>query len=205
MPELKMKIDALLNDFGIENEKSGKIETYLKLLDKWNKSYNLTAIRDITEMLDRHIADSLSIAKWLEGKRFIDVGTGPGLPGIPLAIIFPDRQFTLLDSNGKKTRFLQEAKRHLGLDNIEVINDRVENYRPVDLFDGILSRAFTSLEDMVNKTQHLCLDEGHYFAMKGQYPEAELQGITKPYKVLPLHWSDNSSERHLVIISQKRG
>ena len=207
MPDLKNEINALFNGFSITHteQQTQCINDYINLLEKWNKAYNLTAVRDVKEMLDRHIADSLSIASFIEGHRFIDVGTGPGLPGIPLAIIFPDREFFLLDSNGKKTRFLQEAKNRLGLQNIEIINDRVENFRPALLFDGVLSRAFATLDDMVSKSSHLCNAEGCYYAMKGQYPGVELQAITKTYKVHPLHWSDNAAERHLVVISQKRG
>ena len=207
LPEFTGDIKNLLEIFNIEYsiEQVKKIEDYVKLLDKWNKTYNLTAVRDVNEMIERHIADSLSIAGFLQGKCFIDVGTGPGLPGIPLAIIFPEKQFVLLDSNGKKTRFLQEAKRQLKLTNVEIVNERVENYNPQKRFDGILSRAFSSLDDMVMKTRHLCCENGHFFAMKGQYPEVELQAIRKPYKVHPLYWAGHLSDRHLVIISQTRG
>ena len=175
----------------------------INLLDKWNKAYNLSAIRNIHEMLDRHLIDSLSIAKAIEGERFIDVGTGPGLPGIPLAIFYPDKQFSLLDSNGKKTRFLQQAKMELGLANIEVFNERVEEHQTDKPYDGVLSRAFASLQDMLDGAGHLCAENGHYYAMKGLYPEMELQAISKPYKVQAITWSGNEVERHLVVISQQ--
>lgn len=179
-----------------------QFNNYLNLLDKWNKTFNLTAVRDINEMLERHLIDSLSIAEYIEGERLIDVGTGPGLPGIPLAILFPEKKFCLLDSNGKKTRFLKQAKIELNLKNIEVVNARAEEFQPSEKFDAILSRAFSSLQDMINGTDHLCKKEGIFFAMKGQYPQMELQAITKPYKVQTIGWPGNQVERHLVIISQ---
>ena len=175
---------------------------YINLLNKWNKAYNLTAVRNIDEMLNRHLIDSLSIANLVKGEKLIDVGTGPGLPGIPLAIFYPEKSFHLLDSNGKKTRFLQQAKLELMLDNVTVINDRVENVQLKPKFDGVLSRAFTTLEDMLAKTAHLCDSSGHFYAMKGIWPETELQAVSKPYKVHALDWPGNDTERHLVIIEQ---
>ncbi len=190
-------LDLDSNDFKID-----KLNSYINLLEKWNKAFNLTAIRDINEMLDKHLVDSLSIAKFIIGERFIDVGTGPGLPGIPLAILYPDKQFYLLDSDGKKTRFLQQAKNELQLENIEIVNQRVEDFHPEFTFDGVLSRAFASLQDMVKGAEHLCAESGHFFAMKGQYPEMELQAIKKPYKVQAINWPGNELERHLIIISK---
>jgi len=127
---------------------------YLKLLHKWNKAYNLTAIRDPEQMLSLHLLDSLSIIPFVSGENIIDVGTGPGFPGIPLAIFYPERKFTLMDSNGKKTRFLFQVKNELGLENVTEIQSRVEAYQPTQQFDAITSRAFTSLSDMVDKTSH---------------------------------------------------
>ena len=151
-------------------------------------------------MLDRHLTDSLSIAPYIEVDRLIDVGTGPGLPGIPLAILYPEKHFHLLDSNGKKTRFLQQSKLELGLGNIEVINDRVERVNIEPKLDGVLSRAFTTLEDMLEKSEHLCAQGGQFYAMKGLWPEDELQPVEKPYKVHSLNWPGNDTERHLVVI-----
>ncbi len=204
MPDLRNDIVKNLKkiDLLITEEKIEKLNYFLNLLHKWNKAYNLTSVRDINEMLEKHIVDSLSIVKYIEGERLIDIGTGPGLPGIPLAILFPEKFFVLLDSNGKKTRFLQQAKTELGLTNIEIINDRAEQYKPCILFDEILSRAFSSLEEMLTNTEHLCKDGGRFLAMKGQYPETELQAVKKPYKVQAIEWPDNQAERHLVIISQ---
>lgn len=204
MPDLSRQIiqKAALLELELCDTKVSLLNSYINLLDKWNKAYNLTAIRDINEMLDRHLVDSLSIAKHIQGERFIDVGTGPGLPGIPLAILYPEKHFTLLDSNGKKTRFLNQSKIELGLDNISIINDRIENCHPQQKFDGVLSRAFATLEDMLEGSEQVCEEGGHFYAMKGVYPEIELQAIGKPYKVQPIHWQGNQDERHLVIISQ---
>ena len=150
---------------------------YLELLVKWNRAYNLTAIRDPAQMVSRHLLDSLSIAEHLSGRRVLDVGTGAGLPGIPLAIVFPDREFHLLDSNGKKTRFLFQVKTELGLDNISIHNARVESFTPIERFEVVLSRAFASLLDMVSGCRHLLSEGGRLLAMKGNYPEQELLAI----------------------------
>ena len=204
MPDLIRDIETKLVKINIDADENQKslFNSYINLLDKWNKTYNLSAIRDINEMLDRHLIDSLSIAAYIDGNRFIDVGTGPGLPGIPLAILYPEKHFSLLDSNGKKTRFLQQTKIELQLANIEIFNERVENHQTTECYDGVLSRAFASLEDMISGSEHLCAENGHFYAMKGQYPELELQAITKPYKVQAIDWQENQAERHLIIISQ---
>jgi len=156
---------------------------YLYLLQKWNKAYNLTAIRDLDQMITRHLLDSLAIYPWLSGSRIIDVGTGAGLPGIPLALTHPQCQFVLLDSNGKKTRFLREVKRVLQINNIEIEQSRVENYRPEQGFDTVISRAFSDLGQMLDWTGHLIAESGQWLAMKGRYPETELNTITRPYQV----------------------
>ncbi|WP_461516313.1 16S rRNA (guanine(527)-N(7))-methyltransferase RsmG [Porticoccus sp.] len=177
---------------------------YLNLLLKWNRAYNLTAIRDPLEMLGLHLLDSLSIASFVQGERIIDVGTGPGLPGIPLAICFPERSVTLLDSNGKKTRFLFQVKTSLGLDNVQEVQSRVEAYQPQQLFDAVTSRAFSSLLDMVDKCSHLLAPEGRFYAMKGQYPEQELSDLPKHYNVVVSHQlkvPGVEGQRHLVEIA----
>lgn len=156
---------------------------YLTLLQKWNKAYNLTAIRDPLEMISKHLMDSLAILPFIQGKHIIDVGTGPGLPGIPLALAKPDYQFKLLDSNGKKTRFLHEVKRTLPLDNVEIIESRAENYRPSQGFDTVVSRAFSSLSQMITWTSHLVAKDGLWLAMKGLYPKEELTSLTLPWQV----------------------
>lgn len=156
---------------------------YLDMLERWNKAYNLTAIRDPFDMIHLHLLDSLAISDELEGDDFIDVGTGPGLPGIPLAILNQDKNFTLLDSNGKKTRFLFQVKLELGLANMSEVNKRVEEFNPQKTYDCVLSRAFSSLRDMVQNCQHLLNPNGYFLAMKGKLPQTELSQLPKNYKV----------------------
>lgn len=160
---------------------------YLALLVKWNRAYNLSAIRDPGQMLSLHLLDSLAVAPHLTGERFADVGTGAGLPGIPLAILFPERHFTLIDSNGKKVRFLFQVRNELGLDNVRELQDRVESVRLDPPVDGVLSRAFASLADMVDGCAHLLAPSGRCYAMKGQWPENELSALPKPFKVFATH------------------
>ena len=186
------------------NEKQlNQLLNYLDLLERWNKAYNLTAIRDPFDMINLHLLDSLAISAELQGDRFIDVGTGPGLPGIPLAIINQNKNFTLLDSNGKKTRFLFQTKLELGLDNILEVNQRVQDFHPKQTYDCVLSRAFSSLGDMVENCQHLLNQNGYFLAMKGKLPQAELSELPKNYKVEKLS-SINvpgvEGQRHLIKI-----
>lgn len=186
------------------NEKQiNQLLNYLDLLERWNKAYNLTAIRDPFDMINLHLLDSLAISVELQGDRFIDVGTGPGLPGIPLAIMNQNKNFTLLDSNGKKTRFLFQTKLELGLDNILEVNQRVQDFHPKQTYDCVLSRAFSSLGDMVENCHHLLNQNGYFLAMKGKLPQTELRELPKNYKVEKLH-SINvpgvEGQRHLIKI-----
>jgi 16S rRNA (guanine527-N7)-methyltransferase len=156
---------------------------YVELLNKWNKAYNLTSVRDTSDMLVKHIMDSLMVGDVLKGNSFIDVGTGPGLPGIPLAILYPDKKFVLLDSLGKRITFLRQVVFQLKLQNVTPVLSRVEKYQPETLFDGVLSRAFASLEDMVNWCQHLITNEkGRFFALKGQFPREEIEQLPEHIK-----------------------
>lgn len=173
---------------------------YLSLLNKWNAAYNLTAIRDMEAMVNKHLLDSLAILPWLQGDYILDVGTGAGLPGIPLAIAQPNRRFVLLDSNGKKVRFLNEVKRQLALTNLEVVQFRVENYRPEQGFDTVTSRAFSSLEQMIYWTEHLIAEQGIWLAMKGRYPEEELSALDKNYQVHAYSVAGVEGERCCVLI-----
>ncbi len=152
----------------LDDEKVTKLLQYLELLQKWNKVYNLTAIRDPQEMLVKHLLDSLAVVPHITPTRLIDVGTGGGLPGIPLAICYPDATIDLLDSNSKKTRFLIQAKAELGLTNTQVIHGRVEEYHPEPLYDAVISRAFAALEDMLYWTNDLLPAGGVWWAMKAQ-------------------------------------
>ena len=154
-----------------------KLLAYVGLLAKWNRVYNLTAVRDPSEMVTRHLLDSLSVASHLRGLRVLDVGSGAGLPGIPLALAKPEWQFVLLDSNGKKTRFITQSCIELGLTNVSVASCRIEDYRPQTQFDSIISRAFSELSAMLVATGRLCKPDGVMLAMKGEYPIAELAGV----------------------------
>ncbi|STX50037.1 glucose inhibited division protein B GidB [Legionella busanensis] len=177
---------------------------YLLLLSKWNRTYNLTAVRNLDDMVIKHLLDSLAILPWIYGKRIIDVGAGAGLPGIPLAIANPSLEIVLLDSNGKKVRFMQEAKRLLHLDNVIVEQSRVETYRPTLGFDTVMSRAFSSLAQMITWTQQLVAPSGIWLAMKGRYPEDELQGISFPYQVKAYSIPGLEGERCCVIIKNNK-
>ena len=176
---------------------------YLALLIKWNKAYNLTAVRDPDEMVSRHLLDSLSVISFIENGRWLDVGSGGGMPGVPLAIMFPERRFTLLDSNGKKTRFLTQVKLELKLANLEVIHSRVEEFRPPVPFSGICSRAFSSLQDFSDWTRHLGNGDTHWLAMKGVQPDDELQALPADFRLQScdvLKVPGCQGQRHLLIL-----
>ncbi len=178
---------------------------YLALLHKWNRAYNLTAVRDPLQMVSRHLLDSLSVGEFISGERIIDVGTGPGLPGIPLAILHPQKAFTLLDSNGKRTRFLQQVKMELELPNISIHNGRVETHQPQPLYDEVISRAFASLLDMLSWTADVCAENGRFLAMKGQYPGDELEQLPPQFRLQSAHRllvPGSDAERHLLIINR---
>lgn len=176
-----------------------KLIEYLKLLEKWNRVHNLTAVREPAQMVVLHLLDSLSVLPHLEGKTSIlDVGTGAGLPGIPLAIARPDLEVTLLDSNHKKTTFLAQAKAELGLANIRVETARVETYRPQRLFDVVVSRAFSELSDFVTQARHLVQPGGELLAMKGVYPFDEIARVPDTHRVA------NVQELHVPLLDAKR-
>jgi 16S rRNA (guanine527-N7)-methyltransferase len=176
---------------------------YLALLHKWNQAYNLTAIRDLHSMVTLHLLDSLAILPMIHGTRILDVGTGAGLPGVPLALANPALHVVLLDSNGKKIRFLQEVKRALALDNIEVIQTRVERYHPTSSFDTVTSRAFSNLKQMLDCTEHLIAPDGIWLAMKGRHPEAELACMNRAYRIESYTVDGIDGERCCVIVENK--
>ncbi|WP_426661829.1 16S rRNA (guanine(527)-N(7))-methyltransferase RsmG [Rhodanobacter aciditrophus] len=158
---------------------------YQALLERWNAAYNLTAIRDPAEMVTRHLLDSLAILPFVQGQTLADLGTGPGLPGIPLAIAAPGRQILLVDSNGKKVRFLREAIRALKLDGVRALQSRVEDVE--GQYDCVTARAFASLADMLAWGGHLLAPGGVWLAMKGKTPEEELAGVPPGFAVRGVH------------------
>lgn len=186
----------------IDADTQQKLIDYLKLMIKWNKAYNLTAIRELDSMVIRHLLDSLSILPYIDASPVLDVGTGAGLPGIPLALCRPDYQFVLLDSNGKKTRFLTQAKIELAIDNIEVIHSRIEDYQPGNSFEIITCRAFAALNTILDRTQHLVTSTTRIMAMKGKEAMPELAEGYRQQNVYKLQvpWLDE--ERHLIEITR---
>lgn len=185
-------------------EQQGQIEDYLALLVKWNKVFNLTAVDAPEQMMSRHVADSLSIVPYLDGDSLLDVGTGAGLPGLIIAIVRPDIQVTLLDSNAKKTRFLQQVKAQLSLSNVTVVHCRIEQVT-LPQFAMITARAFASIRQIIDLTGRHCDDAGSLLLMKGVYPHEELQTELKPFTlrdVIPLSVPGSDAERHLVRLNR---
>ncbi|MFF7707279.1 16S rRNA (guanine(527)-N(7))-methyltransferase RsmG [Pseudomonas sp. NPDC007930] len=177
---------------------------YLALLIKWNKAYNLTAVRNPDEMVSRHLLDSLSVLPHIgDEQRWLDVGSGGGMPGIPLAIMFPGKSVTTLDSNGKKTRFQTQVKLELGLANLQVVHSRVEQHVPAQPYAGIISRAFSSLEDFANWTRHLGDVNTRWLAMKGLHPADELVALPADFTLQEAHAlavPGCQGQRHLLIL-----
>ncbi|HSC48592.1 MAG TPA: 16S rRNA (guanine(527)-N(7))-methyltransferase RsmG [Gammaproteobacteria bacterium] len=182
---LKPGLAALKLDLPAGSEE--KLLAFVELLQKWNRAYNLTAVRDPEEMLVKHVLDSLAVLPYVVHGPVLDVGTGAGLPGIPLAVAQPDMQFTLLDGNGKKARFVTHAAGALGLANVTAVQSRVEDYRPESGFATVLSRAFASLGDFLRLAGHAAAPGGRLLAMKGAHPEQELADIPAGYKLLGVH------------------
>ncbi|HGE6058701.1 TPA: 16S rRNA (guanine(527)-N(7))-methyltransferase RsmG [Vibrio cholerae] len=209
MNPLRVKLDALISktSLTVTEQQREQLVGYVQLLDKWNKAYNLTSVRDPMEMLVKHILDSLVVSPHLVGERFIDVGTGPGLPGIPLAIMHPDKEFVLLDSLGKRIRFLKQVIHELKINNVLPVQSRVEEFDPESGFDGVLSRAFASMTDMVNWCQHLPKpNAGVFLALKGVRPDDEITLLPEWCSVTDikaLQVPELEGERHLVILSRK--
>ena len=201
------EMSVVLTETQIEN-----LLAYIREFEKWNKAYNLSAVRDVRQMVARHLLDSLSVVPYFLTSKYstenvIDVGTGGGLPGIPLAIMFPHKQFTLLDSNGKKTRFLFHVKTLLNLTNVNVENCRVEEFAPAQLFNAVISRAFASLQDMTEGCTHLLREQGVFLAMKGIYPEDELVPIVEKIaliETIKLQVAETDGERHLLVMQSKK-
>jgi len=198
------KLSSLLKaaNISLSDQQKQQLTGYVEMLHKWNKAYNLTSVRDPQQMLVRHIMDSIVVEPHLQGNRFIDVGTGPGLPGVPLAIVRPDAHFTLLDSLGKRVRFLKQVQHELKLDNIEPVQSRVEEYNEPP-FDGVISRAFASLNDMLGWCHHLPAENGLFYALKGVVPTDEIASLPDRFtlqQTVKLFVPELEGERHLVII-----
>ena len=204
-----MKLDKLLQqglqDMGMElaTPVQEKLLAFLELLEKWNRSYNLTAVRDPEQMVPRHLLDSLTVLPYLQGPRVLDIGTGPGLPGIPLALARPDLEFVLLDSNAKKTRFATQAMHELGLKNVGIVQERVEKFHPEIKFDTLIARAFASIPDMLAASRHLCAARGRFLVMKGVFPQEELAAVTDGYRaeVKALRIPGLDAARHVVVLT----
>lgn len=199
------KLNSLLAqaEINLTDQQKMQLVGFVRLLDKWNKAYNLTSVRDPMDMLVKHIMDSVVVSPYLQGQRFIDVGTGPGLPGLPLAIINPDKHFVLLDSLGKRISFIRNAMRELELNNVEPVLSRVEQYQPESLFDGVLSRAFASLKDMTDWCKHLPASNGRFYALKGIYQQQEVIELSENFQiseVIALNVPELIGERHLVML-----
>jgi len=196
-------------DIGMALDSSGA-EALLKLVDELeagNAQFNLTAIRDRLGMLRKHVLDSLTVQPYLRGSRIADIGTGAGFPGLPLAIVNPQRRFTLVEATGKKARFVEQTALRLGCDNVQVEHARAESYRPFELFDTVVARALSSLADFAAYAGHLCAPDGRLLAMKGKRPDEEISALPKSFRVLAVHRlkvPGLDDERHLVELSPSR-
>ncbi|MBN2689002.1 MAG: 16S rRNA (guanine(527)-N(7))-methyltransferase RsmG [Gammaproteobacteria bacterium] len=203
---MQQLLQKALSELGLacNNKQQEQLLSYVKLLQKWNKAYNLTAIRDEREIFIKHIFDSLSIAKHIKGNRILDLGTGAGLPGIPLAILFPDKKFVLLDTNGKKTRFLLQVKLWVGLDNVDVIHARAEEYQTNQKFDVITVRAVGKISNFLWAFEKLLKPNGELLLMKGVYPEVEMKHINYELSVYNIQVPFLKAARHLVCLKRDK-
>lgn len=179
-----------------------QVEAYLAALQKWNRVFNLTAITNPDEMLTHHIFDSLAVGRFLSAQHYLDVGTGAGLPGMILAILFPEKHFTLLDSNSKKTSFIKQTAHQLGLKNVSVITSRIEIYQPDVLFDGVISRAFSELSAFIDHCAHFVKDGGALFAMKGPKALEEVKSLAQSYELEKIKVPYLAEERYLVVVTK---
>lgn len=191
------------NKLVLSDQQIDKLVQYLELMQAWNKVFNLTNITSPKEMVYLHIIDSLLTAPFISGKRLLDVGSGAGLPGIPLAILHPDQEWVLLDKVNKKTRFQTQAIAELGLKNVQAIHSRAEEFHPSQQFDQIVSRAYASLSLFIETTRHLLRKNGTFIALKGRYPHEELAEISGESTVTPISVVGMTLERHIVCIANK--
>ena len=203
----RVDADALshgLASLELRPELAGPLHQYRDLLVRWNRVYNLSAVRDPQAMIARHLLDSLAVLAWLPQGRLLDVGTGPGLPGIPIALAQPNRAVALLESNGKKVRFLRQVCLEMQLDNVEVVASRLEDYRPDALFDGVICRAFTDAVSFWHGVERLLSPQCPALAMKGRVQPEELAGVEQAgvsCRWQPLWVPGLDAERHLLIMT----
>jgi 16S rRNA (guanine527-N7)-methyltransferase len=178
---MKDKLKAGLKSLGLDPklQPCEQYLAYIALLHKWNQSYNLTAVKQPEEMLTRHVLDSLTVLSFIKGHDCLDIGTGPGLPGLILALALPETRWVLLDSNQKKTRFLRHVKAELAMDNVEIVQSRVESFKPEINFDTVICRAFAPLERILELTQHLITEDNQLLAMKGKQALDEIDALGK--------------------------
>ncbi|MES2624027.1 MAG: 16S rRNA (guanine(527)-N(7))-methyltransferase RsmG [Pseudomonadota bacterium] len=208
MPELEEKLQAGISalHLSLPDQAQQKLLAYLYQLHKWNQAYNLSGIKNIEEMLTLHILDSLAMAPYIDGQDIADVGTGAGLPGVPLAICFPEKKFTLIDSNSKKTRFIFQTASLLELPNVHVVHKRVGDYDCHQQLDIVTSRAFSSLNDFVTSSQHMLREQGRFLAMKGLVPQEEITDLPTEFCVFaihPLNVPGTQANRHVIDIRRK--
>lgn len=202
-----LKKALIENGHVLSSERISQLAHYLMLLQKWNEVFNLTAIKNERDAIYLHILDSLTVAPYVKGKHILDVGSGAGLPGIPLVICYPEKEWVLLDKNNKKTRFLIQVIAELKLRHVQVVKARCEDFHPPNCFDSILSRAFGTIKMFAETTQHLLCAQGLLIAMKGKYPQTELDNLKSPFVVKSVDRVEikgMDAMRHIVCLRKKK-
>ena len=190
--------------FALTPAQAAALDAYLDLLEKWNRVHNLTAVRDRAQMVTRHLADSLSVREWIAGQRVADVGSGAGLPGVPLAIVLPETHFALVEPRAKRVRFLRQVAIELRLHNVEVVASRAEDHQPAVPYDCVVTRAFAALSDMLAATRHLLRPGGLWVAMKGRIDTSELATVAPGLapRIERLNAAGTAAERHAVLLTR---